>query len=281
MAREGSGSQDEGLRALVQAVRASNKHADICPELIERIGRRELFVRRNAKEAIKATKRKLHQVGAAYLHGRPRFGHWVAALQEARHDPDEMRNACREIMTAHASTRERLPILDRFFAETLAHLGTVSSILDLACGHNPLAIPWMPLAPGARYAAVDIYVELMAFLGEAIVALGMTPDAQARDVLGEAPYPLLPDGKPYDVALLLKAVPCLEQIDRAAGLPLLRAIPARHLLVSFPVRSLGGRDKQMRANYQAHFEELVATERWAVARHTYDSELAFLIDKGC
>jgi len=286
MASEHPDDRGRDLGSLLKAVQRSKKHADVCPEVILRIGQRELVVRGNVRDAIKSTKRKLHQVGAAYLQGRPRYARWLASLRETGGDPVETRRVCREIMAAHASTRERLPILDRFYAETLADLPPISSLLDLACGYNPLAIPWMPLAPGARYAAIDIYVALAEFLGEALAILGTDGVSEARDVLGPQPFPRAPADEDtpragrYDVALLLKAVPCLEQIERAGGLPLLQSIPARHVLVTFPVQSLGGRDVQMRANYSARFAELVAAERWSVARHSFETELAFLVDKG-
>jgi 16S rRNA (guanine(1405)-N(7))-methyltransferase len=82
-----------------------------------------------------------------------------------------------------------------------------------------------------------------------------------------------------DVAFLLKAVPCLEQMDRHAGATLLDAAPARHVLVSFPVHSLGGRQKGMPAHYEAHLRELVADRPWEVRRFEFTTELAFLITK--
>ena len=86
-------------------------------------------------------------------------------------------------------------------------------------------------------------------------------------------------GPPAHVAFLLKAVPCLEQIDRAAVRRLLADVPAAHLLVSFPVRSLGGRGKGMPAHYAAHFEALVAEHGWAVQRFAFATELAYLVTK--
>ena len=39
--------------------------------------------------------------------------------------------------------------------------GQPKVILDLACGLNPLAAAWMPLAPGATYHAVDVYQDMV------------------------------------------------------------------------------------------------------------------------
>ena len=63
---------------------------------------------------------------------------------------------------------------------------------------------------------------------------------------------------------LLKALPCLEQIDKAAPARLLEYIPAEHLLVSYPVHSLGGRAKGMVAHYEAQLN--CAADGQALAR---------------
>jgi 16S rRNA (guanine(1405)-N(7))-methyltransferase len=84
---------------------------------------------------------------------------------------------------------------------------------------------------------------------------------------------------PVDLALLLKAIPCLEQLDKAATGRLLETIPASHLLISFPMHSLGGRDVRMRAHYEAHFRALVEGRGWAVRRFAFETELVFRVDK--
>jgi len=260
------------LDDLVTAVRASAKYAHLSSELIRRVGAQELAARRGAKEAIKATKNKLHQVGAAYMPQRMHYARWLQELQEARQE-GRMEEACQRIMRAHTSTAERLPILAEFYAATLRRVAPVRSVLDLACGLNPLAIPWMPLAPAAQYAAYDIYEDLADFLQAFLALAGVAGSAQARDVLQ------LEKVEPAQVALLLKALPCLEQIDKSAPARLLEHVPAEHLLVSYPVHSLGGRAKGMAAHYEAQLASLLAGKPWRVERYEFAAELAFLISR--
>jgi 16S rRNA (guanine(1405)-N(7))-methyltransferase len=260
------------LAQLVEAVRASAKYGAICQEFVEQVGRRELAKRRNLREAIKATKNKLHQVGGAYLQEETHYAAWLADLRSAQ-QPANLKALCRKIMGVHASTCERLPILDEFYAVTLAGLPPLRSVLDVACGLNPLAIPWLPLAQGATYQALDIYEDMMAFLEEFITLplAGVRGRAEARNVLGLGSLPRV------DLALLLKAIPCLEQLDKAAGAKLLGLIQADHLLVSFPAQSLGHRDKGMAEHYEAHFRALLAGRPGQVKRFRFSSELVFLI----
>ncbi len=263
------------LEQLVAAVLESAKYARVSTDVIRNVGARELAARRNLKEAVKATKNKLHQVGAAYLDVGIDYARWERRLQPAAEsgDPEELCMACREVMQRHSSTRERLPILEAFYAETLRGLPLIRTVLDVACGLNPLALPWMGLPQGVRYYAYDMYVDMAGFLNHFFQCVGIKGETVACDVAQTPPT------RRADLALLLKALPCLEQLERSAGARILDAVQADYLLVSFPVRSLGGRDKRMAENYEAHFRELVAGKPWGVQRFAFATELAFLVRK--
>lgn len=280
-----------GLDELVRLVRAGKKYEAISEDLIRSVGRRELAARRNLKEAAKATRNKLHQVAGAYLDARPPYEAWLELLAEAATPGDRgptiddedsvnpklkaqnsrLAAVCRELMRHHASTRERLAILGPFYATTLASIQPVRSVLDVACGLNPLAIPWMPLAPGATYHACDLYADMADFLNRFLQLAGVQGGAQVCDLLSGPPR------ETVDLALVLKALPPLDQLEKNAGRDLLRALDARHMLVSFPARSLGGRAKGMVAHYDERFRALADAEGWAIERFEFPTELAFLV----
>lgn len=262
------------LEELVAAVAESAKYRAVSEQLIRTVGRRELVARRNLKEAIKATKNKLHQVAGAYM-DTPRYDAWLAQLTDAaqtEQDASNLQAACLDVMRHHASTRERLPILGRIYREALAGLPPIRSVLDLACGLNPLARAWMPLESDATYYACDLYADMVAFLN-GWFALGGPGQAFVCDLSAGAP------AQKADLALALKLLPPLEQIERGAGLRLLRSIDAPFVLVSFPAHSLGGRGKGMAENYERQFDEMVGGEGWAITRFVFPGELAFLVRK--
>lgn len=265
------------LDELIAAVRASAKYRAVDPELIRAIGADELAKRKRLKEAIKATKNKLHQVGGAYQppDGPGYSQRSLDALQQAvaAGDQQQLRATCAEIMALHASTRERLPIIEQFYATVLAELPPVRSVIDLACGLNPCALPWMGLPADVRYTAYDIYQDMIDFINACFAILGVQGQAAVRDVIQQPPT------ERADLALVLKTLPCLEQIDRDASQRLLDALDVDHLLVSFPAQSLGGREKGMAAHYEARLRALTAERPWRVTRFAFASELAFLISK--
>lgn len=267
--------QHDPLQRLVDAVGASARYRNVCPDFVRSLGERELARRRSLKEAIKGTKSKLHQVAGAYLAPRIDYALHLAELRVAvaQGDRDGLMRACAVAMACHTSSRERLPILAEFYAETLGGLGPIRSVLDVGCGLNPLALPWMPLAEGVEYHACDVYEDMMAFVAGFFQLMGVRGAAEVCDVSERCPT------QRVDLALLLKTIPCLEQIDPAAGARLLDGLDADHLLVSFPVRSLGGARKGMPRHYEEHLMELIAGRGWAVRRFRFASELAFLLSR--
>ena len=146
-------------------------------------------------------------------------------------------------------------------------------MIDVACGLHPLAIPWMPLAGPATYYAYDMYQDMTDFLNECLSLLHVQGYAQACNVIHYCPT------QKVDLAFMLKAIPCLEQVDRSAGLRLLETVNADYLVVSFPTHSLGGNKKGMVANYEARFYELIAGKPWSIRRFVFPSELVFLISR--
>src|SRR5260370_19148966 len=110
------------LDRLVSDVLSSAKYRDISPDLVKNIGAQELLKRRSFKEALKSTKNKLHQVSGAYLDGRESYRQWLHKLSVIVESGNSvaLRQECQQIMSHHASTRERLPILDQFYSTLLA-----------------------------------------------------------------------------------------------------------------------------------------------------------------
>ncbi len=265
---------DDTLARVIEAVNNSPKYGRVSDDVIRKLAESELAKGLKMRHAVKAVKSKLHQVGGAYLEEMA-YDQWLEALRRTSSppDPDKLKRAAHLIVRHHASTRERLPILDEFYAQTLANIAPVTSVIDAACGLNPLTIPWMPLAENATYYAYDIYEDMVAFINGFLALVGVQGHAEARDLSQFIPP------QRVQLAMVLKTLPCLEQIDKFVGLRLLEGLNADYLLVTFPVRSLGGLDKNMRANYEAHFRDLLAGKSWTFERFEFATELAFLVDK--
>lgn len=267
--------EDKRLNRLVKTVLESSKYRNVCDELIKNIGMRELSKQQNLKTAIKSTKNKLHQIGGAYFLEKAKYQLWLEKLRSAKNSGNEdlFRDASAEIMSYHSSTRERLNILDQFYARIFSLLPPIHSIMDVACGFHPLSIPWMPLSNTVEYYAYDVYKDLIGFLNDFMGMTNVQGYAETRDIVQRTPE------KKADLAFILNTIPCLEQIEKSAGLKVLNSINANFLVVSFPVRSLCGREKAMRKHYETRFNQLTKEKDWSIQRLEFSTELVFLITR--
>jgi len=260
---------------LVAEVRASRRYRHVSEEMIRRIGQAELAAAPDRRTAVKAVKRKLHQAVGAFGR-RPPYDGLLSALQVAyqAHDSASIAEACAAALRWHASTRERLPILADLYGWVFGITGRPRRVLDLGCGLSPLALPWMRLPAGATYRAFDVDELAVEFVNSFLALAGLPPLAEVRDVVARPPE------EDADVAFLLKMIPTLEQQEVGSSQRILEALSVPFIVVSFPARSLGGREKGMVRTYSQQMEVLLSTRRWESQLLTFASELVYVIHKG-
>ena len=78
----------------------------------------------------------------------------------------------------------------------------------------------------------------------------------------------------------MKEVPCFERDEKGSSIRILRELNVENIVVSFPVKSLGGRSKGMEENYARLIREMVAGERWGVEEISFEMEQGFILRKG-
>jgi 16S rRNA (guanine(1405)-N(7))-methyltransferase len=263
---------DETAATIVAELRQARKYRHLDDQTLERVARWALERSPTTREATKTAKRKLHQVFGAYTEADDlrSLQARVAGLPASSEIPT-FQVACRELLSGHASTKERLPALEKLYPTLWGLTGCPGSVLDLACGYNPFTLPWMGLDSHAEYRAYDIDHRLTAAINDFLRALGRPPTAETRDVLTNPP------DQEVDVVLLFKALPCLEQQVRGAGEQLLRRLRCRHMIVSYPLESLGGRLKGMRTSYSERVRYLAASLSYRVQEVEFPSELYFVL----
>ncbi len=270
-------ASSDAIDRVVDAVLAGRNYRWIARDLLGRLATDALVAARNEADAVKRTKRRLHQIFGAYLWDlRPEMA--LDDLRDALASGGQagLRAACRDLLAQHASTRERLPILNDFYDAIFARTGVPRVLMDVACGLGPLALPWMNLPSGpaaTTYLAYDIDQRLISVIDGFLTLCGVPHVAALRDAVATPP------NDPVDVALLLKSAPCLEQQGRGSTRALLSALDAAHVVLSFPTRSLGGARKGMPAHYGAQLDGLLAGTSWGVEELWFPSELVFVLSR--
>jgi 16S rRNA (guanine(1405)-N(7))-methyltransferase len=130
----------------------------------------------------------------------------------------------------------------------------------------------MGLPRDARYVAYDVDRQLLDIVSGCLDLLGIPCRAASRDLIAAPP------DDACDVALLLKTVPNLDQQHPDAAARVLSVIRARHIVISFPTRSLGGRGKGMARTYRQRFADLLDETSLARAgEFEFDGELVFVV----
>lgn len=251
------------LEAL-NALKASRNCADICPDTVERVFLEQLPKYKKLKDADKAARSQLHAITGAFItreelaRARTAFDRWLSG------DPA----ALREALLCHASTRERVQEADALFDRAFQAAENPRTVLDLACGFNPV---YLGARGGVNVIGVDIHMGCVRFVNECAKACGWPVSARPGDLLGEIP------ADECDIALMMKLLPVLESRKNGAALRLINGVRARYILVTFPTKTLGGRGVGMEKHYSEWFEALNPENAEIVDRFTTANELAYVL----
>lgn len=263
------------LEFLVKDVLKSRKYKNISPDFIRNTGEKEILKRKKLKDAVKATKNKLHQTGGSYFKDKIDYARWLEDLKKEiiKNDRDLLKTLCRKIMSHHISTGERITILEHFYRDIFSYLPEVNSIIDLGSGLNPLSIFWIPEYEKITYYFFDIYKDMISFLNDFMGLINIKGRGEVLDLTGNVPE------QKGDAAFLFKLLPVLEQSDNSVSLNLLRNLNVKNMVVTFPAKSLCGKNKNMPENYEKKFLDLIKEEKWLFKKLEFETELVFIVYK--
>jgi 16S rRNA (guanine(1405)-N(7))-methyltransferase len=227
----------------------------------------------DAKSIEQTVREKLHNLVATYL-GDPDYAASRAILDEAYAHREEnlIKKACLDILSCHASTKERIPLLDEFYPRIFAHTGQPTTILDLACALNPFALPWMGLKPGTRYFAYDLHQPRLDLINHFLKLNGMEPLAVHQDIL------VNPPDVECDVAFFFKEAHRFEQRQRGCNRAFWQSIRCKYLLVSLPTASLTGKHPKLEQHRKLVMETVDGLP-WKVTEIEFSNEIVFCIEK--
>ena len=255
---------EANVQALIAEVSNAKHYRHIDRAIVEQVCREEAQKRAKTKEIVKAAKRRLHQMTGAYCDQH-------TPLSFA---PEEMAALC----AAHASTKERLPFAGELFSDIRERTGGMERVADLACGINPVLYVAECLRAGwplpRFYAAYDIRHDVLQQVRACFDHFGIEGTAQVCDLLTECP------DATADATLLFKIVPLLERQQKGRFERVIAQAPSRFVAVTFPTRSLGGRNVGMAVQYRRFFAAyLQRSGHRLVFEKEYPNELLFLMEK--
>jgi 16S rRNA (guanine(1405)-N(7))-methyltransferase len=266
---------DDYISKAADEILASRKYRDlgIPTETVRDLLAQELPRHRGQRQAVDSVRRKLHNIVAPYL-GDPDYSDAANDLDAvfASRDDAAVRTVCAQIMAAHASTRERLPILEDFYARIFACTGLPETILDLACGLNPFSLPWMKLPSTAHYYAYDLHQPRLDLINHFFGLLGMPHLAIHQDILVKPPE------VDAQLAFFFKEAHRFEQRQHGCNRSFWQVLQVEHLLVSLPTTSLSGRHSLVDRQRQLVYATLDGLS-WQVEEILFENEIVFWIKK--
>ena len=255
------------LEKVIEAVTASKKYAAIDTAVTERVCAESLKKHPKWKDAVKAAKNELHIMHESFLVE----GCYSAAerlLEQGLPDAE----TCRDFLLLHASTGERAEYAAAVCEAVSAYFSEADTLCDVGCGFNPFALPLYGKYPAA-YAAYDISRASVGLLNRYFDLLGRADyRAEILDAVTAVP-------PRCDLLLAYKLLPLLEQQKKGRAMAFLTEAPFRRAVISFPLKTLSGRERGMQAHYAAFFEGGLPEEIRILQTQIIGNELFYCIEK--
>jgi len=238
------------------------KYTHLHPPLDSRIASEE----QTKRDPEKAVETRLHQLYGAYTQptAHKKASAILTTLETSPALDQITLSQTDALLRLHASTRERLPHYPAFYRFLFTHIPAPASIIDLGCGFNPFSLPYLFEAnPATRqtlqaYHAHDIDTQQAALLNRFFSLHNLPPAAECSDLAVPCfnSSLLTPNSS---LALFLKLLPVLEAQAAGSGFRLAQSLNVNHLVISYPLKSLSGKEKGMARHYRHTFETALHT----------------------
>jgi 16S rRNA (guanine(1405)-N(7))-methyltransferase len=264
----------EKTDALVRKILASHKYQALAlpEETVLDLIYRNTTPGVKERELEKIVRQKLHNIIAPYLEELDYRSAMTGLSRISKGDEKPLKEYCAKILAAHASTRERIPIMEEFYTKIFAHTGIPGSILDLACGLNPFALPWMALPAETKYHAYDLHKPRIDLINAFFQVVGRPQLAEKRDILVKPPE------LRADVAFFFKEAHRFEQRQHGCNRTFWQALKVKTIVVSLPSSNLTG-SHSMLEGQRILVERAISGLDWKVTEILVDNEITFCIDK--
>jgi 2-polyprenyl-3-methyl-5-hydroxy-6-metoxy-1,4-benzoquinol methylase len=170
----------------------------------------------------------------------------------------------KQLLTTHSSTKERLP----HYSKLIKIINKIDpkSILDLACGLNPIALA----SPGVKYIASDIKEDDIELVNIFFKKKGVPGKATVLDLRSANSFPKA------DLTLLLK-VHILETKSHKLAKKILSLVKSKNIIISFSTRTLSG--KQMRSPRREWLEDILTDLKYKLRIFDTDNEIFYVAEK--
>lgn len=242
--------RDEKIEQIIKKILESKNYKNIYPPTVERIVN-DTFSRYPLSKVENESKRRLHQISGVYT-------------QAKTNSFDKLQN--------HSSTKEREKFLDEFYKYIFSEIGDVETIIDVACGMNPLTYPYMKT--NADYVGFDIDENVIRLVDSEI---RKTNFSNKIKVFSGDIYEI--DEITSDVCFLFKIVPLLEQQKKGSTEEIIKKIKSKYIVITFPTKSLSNIEKGMDLFYTEFMYKIIQKLNCQYDKRSFENESVFIVKK--
>ena len=257
---------DDRTQKALDELLQSKKYRDICADTVKNAFSEQTKRHAKIKEADKAARAHLHAISGAFIspdevqEAKKALDQWLSGDEEA----------LMQALLRHSSTRERIENADQLFDHAFSKCEKVDSILDLACGINPI---YLGSRGYTNVTGIDIHAGCARLINACAEKKGWKTRARTGDVI------LDPPDEKADITLMMKLLPVLDAQKTGAANALLNCVKSRHMLVTFPTQTLGGRKVGMEKHYSEWFEKIIPENIEILDRFVIGNELCYTLER--
>ena len=268
-------TQNVNINKLKERILSSRKYRNLGlnPDTVEDLIRQEITNLTSEKALRKNVRRKLHNIVAPYL-GKLDYTllkNQLDQIEPASLDDKSLQEFCLGILSQHASTAERIPLMPAFYEQLFKVTGRPDTLLDLACGLHPFNFPWMNLPITTKYYAYDIIQPRIDLINQFFQKVGLLPLAVNQDILVNPPQ------IHADLALFFKEAHRLEKRQPGANQNLWSQLDVDLLAISLPAQNLTGTHPLIQQHRNLVHQNLSESQK--VSEILIENEIIFIIEQ--
>lgn len=263
------------MNDVFEEVIKSKKYSELDRAIVMRICEEVSDKYPKKKEAVKAAKNQLHIIHESFLM-TDCYKIAYSILEDNKvviTNQGFSKDLSLRIMGLHASTKERIEHVEETYSWLSSYISSDSTLIDVGCGFNPFAIPFWEERPMCYY-AYDISNKAAELLNY-FFSLEKTEGYKAMilDATIDAP------SQPADILLAFKLLPLLQQQKKGRAFSFLEDSAFQKAIVSFPIKSLSGKEKGMLEFYSHFFEDGLSQSISILERKVINNELFYVVSK--
>ncbi|MDR2571405.1 MAG: Rmt family 16S rRNA (guanine(1405)-N(7))-methyltransferase [Oscillospiraceae bacterium] len=264
---------------IVNDVLRTKKYSNVDKAVVERISVETLPKYNKQKDVLRAVKKELHIIYESFLQGGcySKAEAILNSYESAAHCITD-KDCSVSLMALHTSTNERLGQVEEIYDFISQYVTTSSNVIDIGCGFNPFALPFFKQLP-KEYFAFDISLSTIQVLNMYFKLAGLDYKAAICDAAIQTPgISGIPDSN-TKVLFMFKLFPILERQKKGRAFEILKSINCEASIVSFPLKSVSGKEKGMETHYSSKFEKDLPTEYTIKEKAVFENEMFYVLEK--